>query len=198
MTVYHVVFHVQLLAKIQLKLLLKSVMLIPNVSKIQLEQVYDLHFTVITNSCSIHLDSVALENTTRTTSFQDNTLIYLTVSFNLSGEFRPFSSCYCKQLILILGGCLPIDDLPCSTVCSNPCKTIHPMCANNPTGVSARNQVTIDGEISCTSFDYCKVLILGVATMATTGLNHVRQGNILTKKSVSDYQRILHGIQQIF
>ena len=62
----------------------------------------------------------------------------------------------CNQLILILGGCLPIDDLPCGTVCSNPCKTIHPMCANNPTGVSARHQVTIDGEISCNSFGYCK------------------------------------------
>ena len=42
------------------------------------------------------------------------------------------------------------------------------------------------------------VLISGIATMATTGLNHARQGNILTKKSVSDYQRILHGIQKIF
>ena len=51
---------------------------------------------------------------------------------------------------------MPIDDLPCGTVCSNPCKTIHPMCANNPTGVSERHQVTIDGEISCNSFGYCK------------------------------------------
>ena len=42
------------------------------------------------------------------------------------------------------------------------------------------------------------VLISGIATMATTGLNHARQGNILTKKSVSDYQRILLGIQKIF
>ena len=31
------------------------------------------------------------------------------------------------------------------------------------------------------------VLILDIAWMATTSLNHVRQGNILTKKSVSDY-----------
>ena len=34
------------------------------------------------------------------------------------------------------------------------------------------------------------VLILDIAWMATTSLNHVRQGNILTKKSVSDYLRI--------
>ena len=30
------------------------------------------------------------------------------------------------------------------------------MCADHPTGVSVRHQVTIDGEISCNSFGYCK------------------------------------------
>ena len=77
------VFNVQLLAQLPPKLRLKSVMLIPNVLIIQLEQVSDLHFTVITNSCATHLDSVAMENTTKTIAFQDNTLTHLTVSFHL-------------------------------------------------------------------------------------------------------------------
>ena len=78
------VFNVQLLAQLQLKLLLKSVMLIPNVSNIQLKQVNDLHFTVINNSCAIHLDSVAMENTMKTIAFQGNILTHLTVSFHLA------------------------------------------------------------------------------------------------------------------
>ena len=75
------VFNV-LLLELQLNLL-KSAMFIPNVLIIQLEQVNDLHLTVITNICAIHLDSVAMENTTKTIAFQDNTLIHLTVSFHL-------------------------------------------------------------------------------------------------------------------
>ena len=54
-----------------------------------------------------------------------------------------------------LDACYPIDDIPCGTQCSNPCPP-HPMCVNHPTGVSPRHQVTIDGEISCNSFGYCK------------------------------------------
>ena len=65
-----------------------------------------------------------------------------------------------------LGACFPIDDIPCGTPCSNPCTTqppitiindkIDPRCAHHPKGVSPRHQVTIDDEISCTSFGYCK------------------------------------------
>ena len=154
LTVCHVVFNVLLLAQLQLNLQLKSAMLIPNVLIIQLEQVNDLHLTVITNICAIHLDSVAMENTIKTIAFQDNTLTHLTVSFSFTLVSAVAISS--NQLILISGGCLPIDDLLCGTVCSNPYKTIHPTCENHPTGVSARYQVTIDGEISCNSFGYCK------------------------------------------
>ena len=48
-------------------------------------------------------------------------------------------------------------------------------------------QVSLNEWLHWMTTELPAVLISDIAWMATTSLNHVRQGNILTMKSVSDY-----------
>ena len=140
---------------------------------IQQESQYAIKWPLMVKYLAIHLDIARTVITSSKTALQDNTSMVAPVSYKYNSVPNMIIFKILASQLMIFHAELHVQ--------------IHAHLHHLTQCVWIIQLVSLKEWLHWMTTELPAVLILDIAWMATTSLNHVRQGNILMKKSVSDY-----------